>query len=114
VPRSRQGHPVILQAGMSGRGMAFAARWAELVFAAYPNLEAGRKQPLRMMGNLGLGFALRYRFGRLGLHDAIARLERLSGARIGSVELANGRAAIDVDKPADLVLVRRLAGGPVA
>jgi FMN-dependent oxidoreductase (nitrilotriacetate monooxygenase family) len=44
VPRSAQGHPVILQAGMSGRGMSFAARWAELVFAAYPNLEAGRKQ----------------------------------------------------------------------
>ena len=43
VPRSAQGHPVILQAGASGRGMAFAARWAELAFAAYPNLEAGRK-----------------------------------------------------------------------
>jgi len=44
VPRSQQGHPVILQAGQSGRGQAFAARWAELVFASYPNLEGGRKQ----------------------------------------------------------------------
>ena len=44
VPRSAQGHPVLLQAGQSGRGMAFAACWAELVFAAYPSLEAGRKQ----------------------------------------------------------------------
>nr|MBF0685846.1 NtaA/DmoA family FMN-dependent monooxygenase [Pseudomonas sp.] len=44
VPRSQQGHPVILQAGQSGRGLAFASRWAELVFAAYPNLDAGRKQ----------------------------------------------------------------------
>lgn len=44
VPRSTQGHPVLLQAGQSGRGMAFAARWAEMVFAAYPNLEVGRKQ----------------------------------------------------------------------
>ncbi|MAB97252.1 MAG: LLM class flavin-dependent oxidoreductase [Pseudomonadaceae bacterium] len=44
VPRSKQGSPVILQAGQSGRGMAFAARWAELVFAAYPNLEVGKKQ----------------------------------------------------------------------
>ena len=43
VPRSTQGHPVILQAGASGRGMTFASRWAELVFAAYPNLEAGKK-----------------------------------------------------------------------
>ncbi len=44
VPRSAQGHPVLLQAGQSGRGMAFASRWAELVFASYPSLEAGRKQ----------------------------------------------------------------------
>ena len=44
VPRSPQGHPVLLQAGQSGRGLAFAARWAELVFAAYPSLEAGKKQ----------------------------------------------------------------------
>ena len=44
VPRSTQGSPVRLQAGSSGRGMAFAARWAELVFAAYPNLEVGKKQ----------------------------------------------------------------------
>lgn len=42
VPRSAQGHPVLLQAGQSGRGMAFAGRWAELVFAQYPSLEAGR------------------------------------------------------------------------
>lgn len=44
VPRSAQGQPVLLQAGQSGRGIAFAARWAELVFASYPSLEAGRKQ----------------------------------------------------------------------
>ena len=44
VPRSPQGHPVLMQAGQSGRGRAFAARWAELVFAQYANLAAGRKQ----------------------------------------------------------------------
>lgn len=44
VPRSPQGSPVLLQAGQSGRGLAFAARWAELVFAMYPNLEIGKKQ----------------------------------------------------------------------
>jgi alkanesulfonate monooxygenase SsuD/methylene tetrahydromethanopterin reductase-like flavin-dependent oxidoreductase (luciferase family) len=32
IPRSPQGHPVIMQAGSSGRGRAFAARWAEVVF----------------------------------------------------------------------------------
>ena len=44
VPRSSQGHPVILQAGQSGRGLAFAARWAEVVFAKYPTLANGIKQ----------------------------------------------------------------------
>lgn len=43
VPRSSQGSPVLLQAGQSGRGMAFASRWADLVFAAYPNFDTGRK-----------------------------------------------------------------------
>ncbi|MES2263813.1 MAG: LLM class flavin-dependent oxidoreductase [Pseudomonadota bacterium] len=52
VPRSNQGHPVILQAGQSGRGMAFAARWAELVFAAYPNLANGKKQYASLKGAL--------------------------------------------------------------
>ena len=32
IPRSPQGRPVIMQAGSSGRGREFAARWAEAVF----------------------------------------------------------------------------------
>jgi FMN-dependent oxidoreductase (nitrilotriacetate monooxygenase family) len=32
IPRSPQGHPVIMQAGSSDRGREFAARWAEVVF----------------------------------------------------------------------------------
>ncbi len=32
IPRSPQGHPVIMQAGSSDRGRDFAARWAEAVF----------------------------------------------------------------------------------
>ena len=39
VPRSAQGHPVIIQAGQSGRGRAFASQWAELVFVIQPTLE---------------------------------------------------------------------------
>ena len=39
VPRSAQGHPVLIQAGQSGRGRRFAARWAELVFVNYHSLE---------------------------------------------------------------------------
>jgi FMN-dependent oxidoreductase (nitrilotriacetate monooxygenase family) len=43
VPRSQQGHPVLIQAGQSGRGQAFAAQWAELVFVIHHNLEAGKQ-----------------------------------------------------------------------
>lgn len=34
IPPSAQGHPVLMQAGSSERGRAFAARWAEVVFTA--------------------------------------------------------------------------------
>ena len=43
VPRSQQGHPVIIQAGASGRGQRFAGRWGEVIFTAARNL-AGAKQ----------------------------------------------------------------------
>ncbi len=43
VPRSAQGHPVLIQAGQSGRGSEFAARWGELVFVIYPNVQVARK-----------------------------------------------------------------------
>ena len=42
VPRTPQGRPVVIQAGQSGRGREFAARWGELLFVIYPSLEFGR------------------------------------------------------------------------
>lgn len=44
VPRSQQGNPVLLQAGGSGRGMRFAAQWADVVFTLYMDHESGKKQ----------------------------------------------------------------------
>jgi FMN-dependent oxidoreductase (nitrilotriacetate monooxygenase family) len=38
VPRSPQGRPILIQAGQSGRGRRFAARWGELLFVIFPNL----------------------------------------------------------------------------
>lgn len=43
VPATPQGHPVLIQAGQSGRGRRFAARWGELIFVIAPNIELGRK-----------------------------------------------------------------------
>ena len=42
VPRSLQGHPVIIQAGASGRGKRFGAEWGEVIFVIYPTLELGQ------------------------------------------------------------------------
>jgi FMN-dependent oxidoreductase (nitrilotriacetate monooxygenase family) len=42
VPRSPQGHPVVIQAGQSRRGKRFAARWGELIFVSYRSLESGK------------------------------------------------------------------------
>src|SRR3546814_9636700 len=52
VPRSPQGHPVVIQAGASGRGTRFAARWAELVFTAYRDLEACKQSYPDLNGSI--------------------------------------------------------------
>jgi FMN-dependent oxidoreductase (nitrilotriacetate monooxygenase family) len=44
VPRSAQGHPVIIQAGSSGRGKTFGARWGEVLFVIHPNIDTGRRE----------------------------------------------------------------------
>lgn len=44
VPQSPQGHPILLQAGASGRGQAFAGRWSDIVFGAFGKKEAGINQ----------------------------------------------------------------------
>lgn len=43
VPRSSQGHPVIIQAGASGRGQRFAGRWGEVIFAAGRNTDIAKE-----------------------------------------------------------------------
>jgi GTP:adenosylcobinamide-phosphate guanylyltransferase len=78
------------------------------VVALWQQLEADRKRPLAMLRRLGFSYALRYRFGWLRLEQALARLGHLSGARVTPVILGDGLAAVDVDKTADLELVRAL------
>ena len=52
VPRSAQGHPVIIQAGQSGRGTTFAARWAECVFVAYHGIEQAKRDYAAFKGKV--------------------------------------------------------------
>lgn len=71
-------------------------------------VEAERKRPWRMAQILGPGILLRYATGRLGLKDAATRLGRMAGVSAAVVETPYGLASVDVDKPADLDLVRQL------
>ena len=41
VPPSPQGHPVIVQAGQSGRGRQFACEWGEVIFTIQNNVDRG-------------------------------------------------------------------------
>jgi GTP:adenosylcobinamide-phosphate guanylyltransferase len=71
-------------------------------------VEADRKRPWRIISRLGPGLLLRYLLRRLTLAEAIAYLGRTAGVTAAIVPAHDGRAAIDVDKPADLDLVRAL------
>ena len=44
VPRSPQGHPMIIQAGQSACGELFGSMWGDLIFLNYPDIEIGKKE----------------------------------------------------------------------
>ena len=67
VPRSAQGHPVIIQAGASGRGRRFGARWGEVIFSAYPNAAIGARDYATFKAEVA-------RAGRAPEHAHVAQL----------------------------------------
>lgn len=81
---------------------------ADGVVRLWKTVESYRKKPLRLAMLLGPGAILKFVTGRLTLAEAGARLGRLAGAKATVVVLPFGRAAVDVDKPADLKLVEQL------
>jgi CTP:molybdopterin cytidylyltransferase MocA len=83
---------------------------AAKAIAAWRQVEADRKRPWRIARRLGVGTLWSYWRGKLTLAEAMARLGRALGIDAALVPASDGRAAIDVDKPEDLALVRRLVG----
>ena len=75
------------------------------------SIERDRKRPWRIVRRLGPGMLLRYLAGRLSIMAAVAKLGTTAGLRCAVVESRFGLAAVDVDKPADLDLVRRIRTG---
>jgi GTP:adenosylcobinamide-phosphate guanylyltransferase len=76
----------------------------------WKRLEAERKRPWRMAAILGPGVLLAFLTRRLSLDGAVARLGRVAGVRAVAVASPYGLAAVDVDKVADLELVRQVVG----
>jgi hypothetical protein len=74
-------------------------------------VEAHRKQPWRIALMLGPITLAAYALGLLTLDDAVRAVGRRAGVTAAAVRTPFGLAAIDVDKPADLDLVRSLVPG---
>lgn len=85
------------------RGLAAIQLWR--------SIEADRKRPWRIIRRLGPLTLVRYLLGRVTLAEALQRLSRLCGASVAAVPSRFGLAAVDVDKPADIDLVRSLVEG---
>lgn len=109
VPETRRTYLRFADGDWSGCNLFYLATpAAAAAIDLWREIEANRKRPWRIVRRLGPGALLRYLSGRLTLGDAVARLGRLAGITAAVAVSADGRAAIDVDKPADLDLVRRM------
>lgn len=78
------------------------------VIDLWRRVEAERKRPWKMAQILGPRMLLRYVFRRLTLREAAVRLGALADVSAAIVETPYGLASVDVDKPADLDLVRTI------
>jgi len=73
--------------------------------AFWRRIERERKRPWRLAKAFGLGNLLSYLLRRYSMRQAVERISRPLGCRAEAIVLPIAEAAIDVDKPSDLVLV---------
>lgn len=117
LPSPQEGRPVIFQAGSSGRGMQFAIKHADAIFAIQPNLEAMKAFRKRFDDGaiatgrdpIGILFGMQYVIGSTD-EEAKARLERLrervpleAGLSRLSAPLGVDASTLDPDQPLDEV-----------
>jgi hypothetical protein len=75
----------------------------------WKNVEAYRKQPIRVVGLVGWVAMFLYALGILSLAGAMRRISRQTGIAAGVVTMPFPEAAIDVDSVSDLDLARDIA-----
>lgn len=96
-------------AEFSGCNLFFAATpRAAAALGFWQDAEKDRKRPWRIALRLGIVPALRLLLSRGSPEGAFAILSRRIGATVAPVVLPFADAAIDVDSPADLALVRAI------
>ena len=114
---SPQGHPVIFQAGSSGRGMEFAVKHAEAIFAIQPHLGAMRRFREKFDGvaaeagrdPVGILFGLQYVIGsteeeaKRRLKDLKERIPLDAGLSRLSAPLGVDCSTLDPDQPLEEV-----------
>ena len=74
-------------------------------------VEKHRKRPWKIAALFGPVMLARYLLGLMTLDEMVARIGRLAGVKAAAVRARHGLAAVDVDKPADLDLVRSIVEG---
>lgn len=87
----------------TARGRKAAAFWVRA--------ERFRKRPWRLVSAFGPVALVLFLLRRLDLDQALERASHAIDARVAAIRLPFAEAAVDVDKPADLELARRLVGG---
>lgn len=113
APGTRRTYLSFADGGWSGCNLfQFATPRAIAAVELWRRVEADRKRPWRIVRRLGIGLLIRYALGRLTLGEAIAHLGRKAGLDAAAIPCPYGLAAVDVDKPADLDLVRAIVADP--
>lgn len=140
VPRSPQGHPVVIQAGDSPEGREFAASAADVIFTRHGTLEAGRtfyadvkgrlatygRQPDELKIMPGVTFVLgdsdaeaqeraaEIRLQQVSPQNAILALEQIWGRDLSSYDPDGPLPETDPDPDSGLVQGRVKVGDPLA
>jgi CTP:molybdopterin cytidylyltransferase MocA len=89
---------------------AFMTPASHRVAAAWRRVEQQRKNPVRVISQLGWWSVLRYLLGWLTLNKALGELSQRLRVTIAPVHLPYPEAAIDVDSIADQQLVEGITG----
>ncbi|AQT05737.1 nucleotidyltransferase family protein [Acetobacter persici] len=109
VPGTRRTFIRLADMAFSGCNLFLFRTPASLAVAElWQHVEKNRKHPLRIAWLLGPGVLLRALCKKLTRAALCNRIGALTGTTAELIPLSDGRAAVDVDKPADLDLTEKL------